>query len=67
MNFKEAILSILGFVISYFLKGAFKEALCDTNSFGCFLGFVAYTLPVIIVVVYWMIKIYPIIEPCLSK
>ena len=67
MTIKEIILSIFGFVISYFLKGAFKEAFCEVNSFGCFMGFLAYTLPVIIVVVYWMIKIYPIIEPYLTK
>lgn len=64
---KEIITSIFLFIVSYFLKGAFKEALCETNSFGCFVGFIAYTLPVIIVVVYWMIKIYPVIEPYLSK
>jgi len=67
MTLKEIILSILGFVIGYLLKGAFKEALCEINSFGCFMGFIAYTLPVIIVIVYWMIKIYPKIEPYLSK
>jgi hypothetical protein len=67
MTIKEIILSILGFVVSYFLKGAFKEALCEVSSFGCFMGFLAYTLPVMIVVVYWMIKIYPFIEPYLTK
>lgn len=67
MNLKEIILSIFGLVISYFLKGAFKESLCEVNSFGCFIGFVAYTLPVIIIVVYWMIKIHPVVEPYLSK
>jgi len=67
MTIKEIILSIFGFVISYFLKGAFKESLCGINSFGCFMSFISYTLPVIIVVVYWMIKIYPKIEPYLSK
>ena len=67
MTLKEISLSIFGFVISYFLKGAFKETLCEINSFGCFIGFIAYTLPVIMVVVYWMIKIYPIIKPYLSK
>jgi len=67
MTIKEIILSLFGFVISYFLKGIFKESLCEVNSFGCFMGFIAYTLPLSIIVVYWMIKIYPIIEPYLSK
>jgi len=67
MTIKEIIFSILGFVLSYFLKGAFKEALCEVNSFGCFMSFLAYTLPVIIVVGYWMVRLYPIIEPYLTE
>ncbi|MBM3247751.1 hypothetical protein FJZ17_04415 [Candidatus Pacearchaeota archaeon] len=67
MTFKELILSAFGFVISYFLKKAFSEALCSINSFGCFMAFIMYTLPVIIIVAYWMIKLYPYIEPYLSK
>ncbi len=64
---KELILSILGFVISYFLKQTFSEALCEINSFGCFMAFIMYTLPIIIVVAYWMIKFYPYIESYISK
>jgi hypothetical protein len=40
MTLKEIILTAIGFITSYFLKGAFKEAFCDVNSFGCFLGFI---------------------------
>ncbi len=67
MTFKEIILTIIGLVVSFFLKPAFNEALCSVNSFGCFMGFLMYTLPVIIIVAYWMIKLYPIVEPYLSK
>jgi len=67
MSSKEIILSAFGFVVSYFLKKAFSEALCSTNSFGCFMAFIAYTLPIIIIVAYWMIKLYLYIEPYLSK
>ena len=67
MSSKEIILSAFGFVVSYFLKKSFSEALCSINSFGCFMAFIAYTLPVIIIVTYWMIKLYPYIEPYLSK
>ena len=66
MSLKEIIVSIIGFVISYILKGAFKEALCETNLFGCFMGFIAYTLPVIIIVSYWVIKLYPKIKKFLK-
>ncbi len=67
MTFKEIILSVFGFVVSFLLKGAFKEALCETSSIGCFMGFLLYTLPVIIIVSYWVIKIYPHIESYVSK
>ena len=66
MTFKEIIVSIFGFVVSYFLKNAFSEALCEINSFGCFMAFIMYTLPVIIVVAYWMIKLYPYLEEYLE-
>ena len=66
MTLKAVILSIFVFIISYFLKQAFSEALCEINSFGCFMAFLMYTLPIIIIVTYWMIKLYPYIEKYLS-
>lgn len=66
MTLKEIIASVFGFVVSYFLKQAFSEALCEVNSFGCFMAFLMYTLPVIIVVAYWIVKIYPHVEPYFS-
>lgn len=67
ITLKEIILSAVGFILSYILKGEFKESLCEINFFGCFVGFLAYTLPVIIIVVYWMIKFYPVIKKYLTK
>ncbi|MBT4135953.1 hypothetical protein HOD75_01145 [archaeon] len=66
MNLKEIIFTILMFFIGYVLKSAFKESLCSINSLGCFVGFVAYTLPVIIIGVYWLNKIYPSLEKLLK-
>lgn len=62
MALKEIIASIFGFVVSYFLKQVFSEALCEVNSFGCFMAFLMYTLPVMIIVAYWIVKLYPHIE-----
>jgi len=67
MTIKELILSILGFIVSYFLKKSFSEALCSINQFGCFMAFIMYSLPIIVVVAYWMIKVYPYIETFLSE
>jgi hypothetical protein len=67
MTIKEIAASIFGFVVSYLLKGLFSEALCKLNSFGCFMAFLMYTFPVIIVVAYWMIKFYPNVEPYFSS
>ena len=67
MTLKEIIASAFGFVVSYFLKKAFSETLCDVNSFSCFIAFLMYALPVIIIVAYWTIKLYPFIEPYFSK
>lgn len=67
MILKEVIMSIFGFVLSYFLKKAFGEALCTINLFGCVMAFLMYPLPVIIIIVYWMVKLYPLIEPYLSN
>jgi hypothetical protein len=66
MTLKEMIASVFGFVVSYFLKQTFSEALCEVNSFGCFMAFLMYTLPVIIIVAYWIVKLYPHIEPYFS-
>ena len=66
MTLKEIIASTFGFVVSYFLKQAFSEPLCEVNSFGCFMAFLMYTLPVIIIVAYWIVKLYPHIEPYFS-
>ena len=52
MALKEIIASAFGFVVSYFLKHTFSEALCEVNSFGCFMAFLMYTLPVITIVAY---------------
>jgi len=67
MTLKEIIFSIFGFIISYFLKKAFSEALCNINYFGCFMAFIIYAIPMIIIVTYWTIKLYPYIESHLSK
>ena len=67
MTLRQIILTIIGFVVSFVLKQYFDEALCNINSFGCFMGFLMYTLPVIIIIAYWMIKLYPYVEPYLSK
>lgn len=66
MSLKEIVASGIGFIVSYFLKETFSEALCSINSLGCFMAFLMYTLPIIIIVTYWIIKIYPYIEPYLS-
>ena len=66
MTLKEIIVSLFGLVVSYFLKQAFSEALCEVNSFGCFMAFLMYTLPVIIIVAYWIVKLYPHIKSYLS-
>ncbi len=67
MSLKEIILTAIGFVISFFLKGAFEQALCEQGTFGCFMAFIMYTLPVIIIVAYWIVKLYPYIEPYLNN
>jgi hypothetical protein len=67
MTLTELIVSVFGFIISYFLKKAFSETLCSINSFGCFMAFLMYPLPIIIIVAYWMIKLYPYIEHYLSE
>lgn len=66
MSVKEVGLTAFIFIASFFLKKAFGQALCDVNSFGCFMGFLMYTLPVIIIVAYWVIKLYPHVEPYLK-
>lgn len=67
MTLREIILSVSGFVISYILKGEFSEALCKMNSFGCFMAFIMYTLPIFIIAAYWTIKLYPYVEPYLTR
>ncbi len=62
MKIKEIIISILVLIISYYLKGAFNKVLCDMNPFSCFIAFLMYTVPVIIIIIYWTIKLYPFIE-----
>jgi len=67
MSIKEIITPMFGFIVSHFLKEVFSEALCSINSFGCFMAFLIYTLPVIIIATYLAIKMYPYIEPYFSN
>ena len=67
MGEKTIIGSIFVFFISFVLKRAFEQSLCDQGFFGCLMAFIMYPLPVIIVVAYWVVKLYPHVEPYLTK
>ncbi|MEK6915891.1 MAG: hypothetical protein AABW89_05115 [Nanoarchaeota archaeon] len=67
MTLKLIIASGVLLTISYFLKQGLETAACQVNTFACFLGFIAYSLPTVIVIAYWVIKIYPHVEPYLTK
>ena len=66
MAAKTVIGSIFLFFISFLLKGAFEQGLCEQGFFGCLMAFIMYPLPVIIIVAYWVIKLYPHVEPYLK-